>query len=85
MKLGYIGLGKMGKNMVLRLLEQGLEVVAWNRSPSRRKLRRCYWLTSIAELVQALPAPRATMVPNGALSMKCCLLSTSFSRRFSYR
>lgn len=33
MKLGYIGLGKMGKNMVLRLLEQGVQVVAWNRSP----------------------------------------------------
>ncbi len=32
MKLGYIGLGRMGKNMVLRLLEQGIEVVAWNRS-----------------------------------------------------
>src|SRR3989344_2043682 len=33
MKIGYIGLGRMGKNMVLRLLEQGIEVVAWNRSP----------------------------------------------------
>lgn len=33
MKIGYIGLGRMGKNMVLRLLEQGVEVVAWNRSP----------------------------------------------------
>lgn len=33
MKIGYVGLGKMGKNMVLRLLEQGQEVVAWNRSP----------------------------------------------------
>lgn len=32
MKIGYIGLGKMGKNMVLRLLEQGIEVVVWNRS-----------------------------------------------------
>lgn len=33
MKIGYIGLGRMGKNMVLHLLEQGIEVVAWNRSP----------------------------------------------------
>lgn len=32
MTLAYIGLGKMGKNMVLRLLEQGQEVVVWNRS-----------------------------------------------------
>lgn len=34
--IGYIGLGKMGKNMVLRLLEQGYDVVAWNRSPEPR-------------------------------------------------
>ena len=33
MQIGYIGLGKMGKNMVLRVLEHGHEVVAWNRSP----------------------------------------------------
>lgn len=37
MKLGYIGLGKMGKNMVLHLLEQGVEIVAWNRSPEPRE------------------------------------------------
>jgi len=33
MKLAYIGLGKMGRNMVELMLEQGLEVVAYNRSP----------------------------------------------------
>lgn len=33
LRIGYIGLGRMGKNMVLHLLEQGVEVVAWNRSP----------------------------------------------------
>lgn len=32
MTLGYIGLGKMGKNMVLRLREKNIDVVAWNRS-----------------------------------------------------
>jgi 6-phosphogluconate dehydrogenase len=32
MKLGFIGLGKMGKNLVLRLLEKKHEVVVWNRS-----------------------------------------------------
>jgi 6-phosphogluconate dehydrogenase len=32
MKLGYIGLGKMGYNMVERMLEKGHAVVAWNRS-----------------------------------------------------
>lgn len=33
MKIGFIGLGRMGKNMVLRQLEQGNRIVAWNRSP----------------------------------------------------
>lgn len=32
MKIAYIGLGKMGKNMVLRLLEQDVNVAVWNRS-----------------------------------------------------
>ncbi len=36
MIIHYIGLGKMGKNMVLRLLEKGHEVHAWNRSPEPR-------------------------------------------------
>jgi len=37
MKIGYVGLGKMGKNMVLHLVEEGIEVVAWNRSPEPRE------------------------------------------------
>lgn len=36
MKIGFIGLGKMGKNMVLRQIEQGNQIVAWNRSPEPR-------------------------------------------------
>lgn len=33
MEIGFIGLGKMGKNMVFRLLDQNHRVVVWNRSP----------------------------------------------------
>lgn len=41
MKIGYIGLGRMGKNIVLHLLEGGVEVVAWNRSTApREELRK---------------------------------------------
>lgn len=36
MKIGFIGLGRMGKNIVLNLLEHGIEVVAWNRSQQPR-------------------------------------------------
>ncbi len=32
MRLGFIGLGKMGSRMVVKLLEGGHEVVVWNRS-----------------------------------------------------
>src|SRR5260221_1677226 len=32
MVLGFIGLGKMGSRMVIKLLEGGHEAVVWNRS-----------------------------------------------------
>lgn len=32
MEIGFIGLGKMGKGIVLHLLEKKVKVVAWNRS-----------------------------------------------------
>ncbi len=35
MKLGFIGLGRMGSRMVEKLLEDGHEVVVWNRSPEK--------------------------------------------------
>ena len=34
MELGFVGLGRMGKNMVLRLLRGNHRVVAWARTPS---------------------------------------------------
>lgn len=70
MKIGYIGLGRMGKNMVLRLLEQGIEVVAWNRSPepisnikdqisNRKNLKKNFTAAAtIEELVESLLKPR---------------------------
>lgn len=33
MTIGFIGLGKMGKVMALRLLQSGINVIAYNRSP----------------------------------------------------
>ncbi|MBW6535191.1 MAG: NAD(P)-binding domain-containing protein [Mariniphaga sp.] len=38
MKIGFIGLGKMGFNMVQRLLHYGHETVVWNIDPKRKKL-----------------------------------------------
>jgi 6-phosphogluconate dehydrogenase len=34
MKIGFVGLGKMGKGLVLAMREKGIEVLAWNRSPN---------------------------------------------------
>lgn len=73
MKIGYVGLGRMGKNMVLRLLEQGVEVVAWNRSPEpREEVKAAGAVTpgTVAELVQSLETPRTIwlMLPAGAVT-----------------
>ena len=34
MQIGFVGLGKMGKNIVLNMMRNGYEVVAFNRSPA---------------------------------------------------
>ncbi|MHB8845741.1 MAG: phosphogluconate dehydrogenase (NAD(+)-dependent, decarboxylating) [Nitrospirota bacterium] len=72
MKLGYIGLGKMGLNMVERLLEKGHGVVAFDRNSSAvTEARRKGALTgaTLGGLVDALPLPRLiwVMVPHGAV------------------
>ena len=56
MKIGYIGLGRMGKNMVLNLLEKGIEVVAWNRSPE--PLAEVKIAENLVDLVNQLKTPR---------------------------
>lgn len=51
----------MGKNMVFRLLEQGIEIVAWNRSPEPRiEVKKAGAITceTIEELVSKLKPPR---------------------------
>lgn len=73
MKIGYIGLGRMGKNMVLHLLEQGIEVVAWNRSAEPlEEVGKVGAETSksIEDLVSKLDAPRILwlMLPAGQTS-----------------
>jgi 6-phosphogluconate dehydrogenase len=72
MKLGYIGLGKMGYNMAERLLEKGHEVIAYNRSaePVRKiALKGAKPSDSVRSLVAALEPPRLVwiMVPHQAV------------------
>jgi 6-phosphogluconate dehydrogenase len=73
MKIAYIGLGKMGKNMVLRLLEQGIEVVAWNRSPeplAEVKSHGALGANDFDDLVRQLDLPRVIwlMLPAGGVT-----------------
>jgi 6-phosphogluconate dehydrogenase len=68
MQLGMIGLGRMGANMVRRLLRDGHECVAHDRAAEAvRDLvgEGARGAASLAELVKALRAPRAIwlMVP----------------------
>ena len=72
MELGYVGLGKMGSNMVERLLEKGHRVVAYdpNRSALDAIARKgAVPAGSIALLADALAPPRTVwiMVPHGAV------------------
>lgn len=72
MKIGYIGLGKMGLQMVERLLEKKHEVVAYNRSPESVKEAEGFGAIpayELKELVAHLEAPRTLwlMVPHQAV------------------
>jgi 6-phosphogluconate dehydrogenase len=68
MQLGMIGLGRMGANMVRRLLRAGHQCVVFDRSPATVKELaedKAVGASSLADLVKNLDKPRAVwlMVP----------------------
>lgn len=70
MRIGMIGLGRMGANMVQRLLRGGHEVVVWNRTENRTKRLEQHGAipsTSPEDLVSRLTGPRVVwfMLPAG--------------------
>ena len=82
MRIGFVGLGRMGANMVRRLLGDGHEVVAYNRTPEKTKEiagEGAIAAFSIAELVEKLEKPRAVwiMVPAGDAKISRSTASTT--------
>jgi 6-phosphogluconate dehydrogenase len=70
LKIGMIGLGRMGANMTLRLMQHGHEVVTYDRSEENVEASEsegAIGARSLDELVQKLDPPRAAwvMLPSG--------------------
>jgi len=72
MQLGMIGLGRMGANMVRRLIKNGHQCVVYDRSPqaiASLVKEKAVGASSLADLVKQLEKPRAVwlMVPAAAV------------------
>ncbi|WP_447972545.1 phosphogluconate dehydrogenase (NAD(+)-dependent, decarboxylating) [Nitrospira sp. Kam-Ns4a] len=70
MEIGFVGLGKMGMNMVTRLRRDQHRVVVYDRNPAliaQAEAQGCIGAASLADLAQKLSPPRAVwiMVPSG--------------------
>src|SRR3954468_22300678 len=70
MQIGFIGLGRMGLNMVTRLQRGGHDVVAYDRSAdavARAAAAGAKGVSTLETLIEGLAAPRAVwvMVPAG--------------------
>jgi 6-phosphogluconate dehydrogenase len=73
MRIGMVGLGRMGANMTLRLLRGGHEVTAYDVDPEAAKklaVDGARPVTSLEELASDIDAPRAVwvMVPAGEVT-----------------
>jgi 6-phosphogluconate dehydrogenase len=71
MQIGMIGLGRMGANMARRLMRNGHQIVAFDRSADAVKAlasEGAKGATSVADLIASMPKPRHVwiMVPSGA-------------------
>ncbi|WP_283710668.1 NADP-dependent phosphogluconate dehydrogenase [Pseudoalteromonas prydzensis] len=85
MQVALVGLGVMGKNLALNLIEQGMTLVAYDKNPgageellSCAKLQgmadRLHIVSDLADMVKRLTPPRSILllVPAGELVDKVC-------------
>jgi 6-phosphogluconate dehydrogenase len=84
MQLGMIGLGRMGANMVRRLLRAGHECVGFNRDPKPVRALEAEGATgssSLQDFVGKLRTPRAVwlMIPAGAVDSTLAQLTPLLS------
>jgi len=85
MKLGMVGLGRMGANMAERLLAAGHDVVAFDRHPEKVETLASKGATgaaSLEELVHELALPRAIwlMVPAAGVDATIAALAPLLAR-----
>jgi 6-phosphogluconate dehydrogenase len=71
MKIGMVGLGRMGSNMVKRLIQGGHQCVVFDLNPKQVKelgAEGALGASSMEDLVSQLPAPKIVwmMVPSGS-------------------
>src|SRR3954454_20281173 len=77
MRIGMVGLGRMGGNMTKRLIDHGHEVVAYDRNDETVKAAEsegAIGAHSLEEVVAQLTPPRAVwvMVPSGPITEDTC-------------
>jgi len=70
MKIGFVGLGKMGLNLSLSMMDKGHKLIAYDITPPSYKELKKLKLTctsSLSKLIELLPSPKIVwlMLPSG--------------------
>lgn len=69
MQAGFIGLGNLGRAMVARLVEQGVELTVWNRTEARVAEVGLPGAESPAALISAVPAVLLCLADSDAVEV----------------